>query len=163
MGADGIRPGGSQFQPVLTVRRIVNISILAIGMTFMLSSCFKEDERIPPHDPGDVTIDTIVMTNNYRYQVYYDLGTESVVATNEKKTWDLGFECGPDGWHIILNTSNFMLAAKTGHLGPTVYASADGGCSWQEAAQPPAFPPAPEGQEGLHAFLEKRKPSWQEQ
>jgi photosystem II stability/assembly factor-like uncharacterized protein len=41
-----------------------------------------------------------------------------------------------------------MMAAKTGHLGPTVMRSADGGQTWQEAKRPPAFPAAPEGQEG---------------
>jgi len=95
------------------MRKIIHI-ISVLGIMAMMTSCFKEDERITPHDPGDVTTDTIVMTNNYKYQVYYDLGTESVVATNEKKDWDLGFECSADGWHILLNTSNFMLAAKTG-------------------------------------------------
>ncbi|HMD75133.1 MAG TPA: hypothetical protein VKG05_14820, partial [Steroidobacteraceae bacterium] len=32
-----------------------------------------------------------------------------------------------------------LMAAKTGHLGPTVYRSIDRGKSWREAAQPPAF------------------------
>ncbi|HTD12807.1 MAG TPA: hypothetical protein VK676_12140, partial [Steroidobacteraceae bacterium] len=32
-----------------------------------------------------------------------------------------------------------LMAAKTGHLGPTVFRSHDRGRSWQEAAQPPAF------------------------
>lgn len=91
------------------------IAIISVtGLMALLTSCFKEDERIVPHDPGDVTTDTVVMTNNYKYQVYYDLGTASAVATNQKKDWDLGFECSADGWHIILNTSNFMLAAKSG-------------------------------------------------
>ena len=93
--------------------KLKNITGLLILM-MMASSCFKEDDKVPPHDPGDVTTDTIALTNNYRYQVYYDLGNESIIATNEKNTWDLGFECSSNGWHIILNTSNFMLAAKTG-------------------------------------------------
>jgi hypothetical protein len=40
-----------------------------------------------------------------------------------------------------------LLAAVTGHLGPTVFRSTDGGRTWTEARQPPAFPKAPEGQE----------------
>ena len=32
-----------------------------------------------------------------------------------------------------------LMAAKTGHLGPTVYRSNNRGKSWQESAQPPAF------------------------
>src|SRR5260370_2532434 len=32
-----------------------------------------------------------------------------------------------------------LMAARTGHLGPTVLRSTDRGRSWREAAQPPAF------------------------
>jgi hypothetical protein len=38
------------------------------------------------------------------------------------------------------------MAAKTGHLGPTVYVSDDRGRSWKEAAAPPAFRKAKEGE-----------------
>jgi hypothetical protein len=41
-----------------------------------------------------------------------------------------------------------LLAARTGHLGPTVFRSGDMGRSWKEAARPPAFPKAPEGAKG---------------
>ncbi|HXV00541.1 MAG TPA: glycosyl hydrolase [Caulobacteraceae bacterium] len=33
-----------------------------------------------------------------------------------------------------------LIAAKTGHLGPTVFRSLDGGKTWAEATRPPAFP-----------------------
>lgn len=84
-------------------------------LIILLSSCFKEDERVTPHDPGDVLTDTIALTQDYRYQVYYDLGSQQVVSTNLKKEWDLGFESTEEGWHILLNTSSFMVAAKTGN------------------------------------------------
>ncbi|HKY33753.1 MAG TPA: glycosyl hydrolase [Candidatus Polarisedimenticolia bacterium] len=35
---------------------------------------------------------------------------------------------------------SLLMAARTGHLGPTVFRSSDGGSTWKEAAQPPAFP-----------------------
>ena len=42
-----------------------------------------------------------------------------------------------------------MLASTgTGHLGPTLFRSADFGRTWKEAARPPAFPKAQEGQKG---------------
>lgn len=44
--------------------------------------------------------------------------------------------------------TTWLLAAKTGHLGPTVFRSTDRGHSWSEARRPPAFPKAPEGQNG---------------
>lgn len=48
-----------------------------------------------------------------------------------------------------------LMAARTGHLGPTVFRSTNAGRSWNEARIPPAFPKAPEGQKGLvvdHVF-----------
>src|SRR5262249_13601077 len=48
-----------------------------------------------------------------------------------------------------------LMAAKAGHLGPTVFRSTNFGKTWKEAAQPPAFPKAAEGQKGLvvqHVF-----------
>ncbi len=41
-----------------------------------------------------------------------------------------------------------LAAAKTGHLGPTVFRSTDMGKTWKEAARPPAFAKAPEGEQG---------------
>src|SRR5205085_6415018 len=39
-----------------------------------------------------------------------------------------------------------LAAVKAGHLGPTVFRSDDLGRSWKEAATPPAFPKAADGQ-----------------
>jgi hypothetical protein len=93
--------------------KLFNLTAFLITI-FLLTGCFKEDEKVIPHDPGDVKTQTIEMTKDYRYQVYFDLGSEKVVSTNLKTEWDLGFECSAKGWHIILNTSNFMLAAESG-------------------------------------------------
>lgn len=44
--------------------------------------------------------------------------------------------------HVVLDPRDrrtMLAAAKTGHLGPTVFRSTDFGRSWKEAAQPPAF------------------------
>lgn len=45
-----------------------------------------------------------------------------------------------------------LIAARTGHLGPTVFRSADGGKSWSEARRPPAFRKAPGGLVVDHVF-----------
>jgi len=39
-----------------------------------------------------------------------------------------------------------LMAAKTGHLGPTVFRSTDRGRTWREASQPPAFRKARDGE-----------------
>ena len=44
--------------------------------------------------------------------------------------------------HLVLDPRDartLLAAAKTGHLGPTVFRSTDLGKSWKEASQPPAF------------------------
>jgi len=53
--------------------------------------------------------------------------------------------------HLVLDPRDgrtLLAAAKTGHLGPTVFRSTDLGKTWKEAAKPPAFAKAPEGQAG---------------
>jgi hypothetical protein len=41
-----------------------------------------------------------------------------------------------------------LVAARTGHLGPTVFRSTDMGRTWQESSRPPAFPKAAAGHKG---------------
>lgn len=60
--------------------------------------------------------------------------------------------------HLVLDPrdqTTLLAAAKTGHLGPTIFRSTDMGRSWKEAAQPPAFAKVPEGEAGRavdHSF-----------
>lgn len=51
--------------------------------------------------------------------------------------------------HLVLDPRDgrtLLMAAKTGHLGPTIFRSTDGGASWTEASRPPAFPKAADGE-----------------
>jgi len=53
--------------------------------------------------------------------------------------------------HIVLDPRDgrtLLAAAKTGHLGPTVFRSTDLGRTWKEAARPPAFAKAANGEKG---------------
>ncbi|HET7873941.1 MAG TPA: glycosyl hydrolase [Methylomirabilota bacterium] len=53
--------------------------------------------------------------------------------------------------HLTLDprdSRTLLMAARTGHLGPTVFRSTDWGRHWSEAQRPPGFPKAPEGQAG---------------
>lgn len=53
--------------------------------------------------------------------------------------------------HLVLDPRDgrtLLAAAKTGHLGPTIFRSTDFGRSWKEASRPPAFAKAPEGDKG---------------
>jgi photosystem II stability/assembly factor-like uncharacterized protein len=52
--------------------------------------------------------------------------------------------------HAVLDPRDgtLLVAARTGHLGPTIFRSTSLGKSWKEASRPPAFPKAPEGEKG---------------
>jgi photosystem II stability/assembly factor-like uncharacterized protein len=53
--------------------------------------------------------------------------------------------------HLVLDPRDgrtLLAAAKTGHLGPTIFRSVDFGRHWTEASRPPAFPKAREGEKG---------------
>ena len=74
-------------------------------------------------------------------------------ADAARKKWQL------DGPHFLGNIVNhlvadprdgrtLLMAAKTGHLGPTVFRSHDGGKTWAEAKQPPVFGKVPSAEEG---------------
>ena len=73
-----------------------------------------------------------------------------VLKSNDgRKTWKAE---GPHFLGQIVNhavmqaaTGTILVAARAGHLGPTVFRSTDGGKHWQEALKPPAFPPNPAG------------------
>ena len=74
-------------------------------------------------------------------------------SDTKRKTWKV------DGPHFLGHIVNHLVldprdgrtllaAAKTGHLGPTVFRSTNLGRAWTEAAQPPAFAKAPAGEVG---------------
>ncbi|MBI4389578.1 MAG: glycosyl hydrolase [Nitrospinae bacterium] len=53
--------------------------------------------------------------------------------------------------HLMLDPRDgktLLAATKTGHLGPTIFRSTNFGKSWHEAASPPAFAKAADGQKG---------------
>jgi photosystem II stability/assembly factor-like uncharacterized protein len=53
--------------------------------------------------------------------------------------------------HVVLDPRDgrtLLAAAKTGHLGPTIFRSTDLGRTWKEAAKPPAFAKAANGEKG---------------
>ena len=71
-----------------------------------------------------------------------------------RRKWDLSepIFLGSTIHHVMLDPRDgktLLAAARTGHLGPTVFRSTDFGRKWQEAERPPAFRKVPEGQKGL--------------
>jgi len=95
-----------------TSGKIIGFILLVI----IFQSCFKEDDMLPAPVKGDVITDTIAMTENYGYQLYFRLDPGKVIASNPRTNSDLGFECAPGGWKIILNTADFMKATDLGQV-----------------------------------------------
>jgi photosystem II stability/assembly factor-like uncharacterized protein len=81
--------------------------------------------------------------------------TELLIGTR-KGAWVMTGDAGDGDWRLseplflgqIINhfvadprdPTVRLMAAKTGHLGPTIFRSLDAGATWAEAKQPPAFP-----------------------
>lgn len=85
-----------------------------LPIMLLLTACFKDDEMVAPHPRGDVTEVTIGMTQNYQYQVYYNLATASETGKVIKTSHDLLFDNNPEGWRVWLNSSLFARLAHTG-------------------------------------------------
>jgi photosystem II stability/assembly factor-like uncharacterized protein len=71
-------------------------------------------------------------------------------ANSERRRWaiDGPHFLGQTVHHAVLDPRDgrtLLAAVKAGHLGPTVFRSADAGRTWKEAARPPAFAKAPAG------------------
>jgi BNR/Asp-box repeat protein len=80
--------------------------------------------------------------------------TRLLIATR-KGLWTLIGDVSRNGWrlagpqflghkvhHAIADprdSRTLLAAARTGHLGPTIFRSSDGGKTWKEATRPPAF------------------------
>jgi photosystem II stability/assembly factor-like uncharacterized protein len=87
-------------------------------------------------------------------------GAWLVHADPARESWRLDGPhfLGHELHHVVLDPRDrrtLLAAAKTGHLGPTVFRSLDLGKTWQEAARPPAFRKAKQGEPGLavnHVF-----------
>ncbi|MCO6500351.1 MAG: HmuY family protein [Vicingus serpentipes] len=87
--------------------------LLLITLPVVLFSCEKEELPVPAHDPGDVITNSVTMEADYRFQLFFDLETNTMVKKNHKTDWDLGFETSVIGNKIILNSAKYMKAANT--------------------------------------------------
>lgn len=83
-------------------------------LLFLLCGCIKDELPVPAHDPGGVNVVQVCLGAGYAQQVWLDLGGGAVVSTNDRMAWDLAFECGPDGWRVMLNGSRMMTAWDCG-------------------------------------------------
>ena len=87
-------------------------------------------------------------------------GAFILTADHNRKKWSVSqpILLGNLVHHMLLDPRDgktILMAARTGHLGPTIFRSSDRGKKWKEVAAPPAFPKAKENEKGLavdHVF-----------
>ena len=107
-----------------------NILLLALAIT-LFSSCEKEELPLlaPVNNLRGTPIDTtgeenlivkgasiinaVTMESDYRNQIWFDLGTNSVVKTNLRTDWDLAFDCNLNDNILYLNPALAASVAMT--------------------------------------------------
>lgn len=89
------------------MKSIISIFIL----TLVLIACKKEERPIPKKEMGDILENQVEMGSDYRYQFYYKLETNEIIASNVKTAWDIAFTSGSDDYKLFLNASKAMAAA----------------------------------------------------
>ncbi len=89
---------------------------LVLAAVALLPGCIPSEDPIAPYDRGPVHSATVGMESDYRNQVYFDLGTGTVVAQRPITGWDLGFSSGDSLPLIILNSAQIMAAADAGPI-----------------------------------------------
>jgi len=100
-----------------------------------------------PREPGRVCTGRVALLVGTRKGVFL------LHADAERRRWSLDGPhfLGQLAYHVVLDDRDgrtLLVAAKTGHLGPTVFRSQDLGKTWAEASRPPAFPKARAGETG---------------
>lgn len=88
--------------------------ILIFLIVFVFFSCRKEERPVSPNSPGDLITNAAEMSNDYRYQLYFNLENNEFVGKNLKTDWDLGFTTGSNEFKIQLNAANAMSVANMG-------------------------------------------------
>ena len=82
--------------------------LLGTLASLTLLGCDREEIPITAHEPGEVQTVNVSVGGDYRWQVYYDLGTQRMVSQVRKINWDLGFQTGIEGNKVILNGAKAM-------------------------------------------------------
>lgn len=88
-------------------------NVILIFSIVFLSSCLKEEFPVPKKDLGGAQVAEVEMGNDYKYQIFFDLSTGKVTGKNSKYIWDIAFENGVNGKHVIINNGKNMRVFTT--------------------------------------------------
>ncbi len=95
----------------------MNRGILYFSVILLLSSCFKEDELLPglPVYEEVGRADMVSQGGvDYQKQLYFDLSSNELKASNNRDVWDLAFSCENGNPNIFTNTAMLAQVAGTG-------------------------------------------------
>jgi len=90
-----------------------------IGLILIMTiicSCQKEESPITRSTNSAVETGYAPLTQDYRYQLYYKLETNTVVGKNLKTDWDLAFTTSATNYRIKSNVANGMSVANLGDV-----------------------------------------------
>lgn len=87
------------------MKRIPHI-LFGLVMAMVLTSCFKEDDPVPPYEsPAGVVTAEAATKSDYSMQVYYDLESNTFVGSNHREDWDFSYSCKAGVSAIYLNSA----------------------------------------------------------
>jgi hypothetical protein len=126
------------------MRKVINLMVLLL----FLGACEKEELALLPPvvEGGSTPIDTsggntliekgalylsaVSMESDYKNQVWFDLGTNSIVKTNLRTDWDLAFDCSSSQYIVYLNTALNASVALTNET-DFITVSSDAGLTYR--------------------------------
>src|SRR5690554_6057666 len=80
---------------------------------FVFTACLKEELKLPKRDFGGLQIGAAGIGEKYDQQTFFKLRTNEITKSNSKFIWDLAFENGEEGVHLLLNSSKKMYVYMT--------------------------------------------------
>jgi hypothetical protein len=86
---------------------------LLLVQIFILTACFEEDKKVPPHVPGD-EISYEFENSMYTTQAFFDLGTNKVMTENINEVWTIKFGALSGDWHIGINSAGLWAVYPSG-------------------------------------------------
>ncbi len=83
---------------------------IPLGILIILSlySCFEKEKPIVPYPVTVTGVLFTVQQSIYTNQLFYSFENNIIAASSPNTAWDLSFENAPQGWHIRVNSSNFI-------------------------------------------------------
>jgi hypothetical protein len=95
------------------LRKKYILLFVVTGFLSLLSSCFKEDEKIYPPLPGEATVYTFDKSI-YDFQCYFNFSTDSTTVASPNDLWQIEFATASNAWDIRVNSSAYYKVYPTG-------------------------------------------------